>query len=570
MSTRPQRPALFLPKLVTVLREGYRFADLRRDALAGLTVAIVALPLAMALAIASGAAPETGLVTAIIAGFLISALGGSRFQIGGPTGAFIPVVYVIIATHGFDGLVLATLMAGAILIVAGLLRVGTLMKYIPQPLITGFTAGIAVIIFASQIKDLLGLRLENVPAEFLPRLAALGADLGSFNPWALGLALGCIAIIVGLRRWSPTAPGFLVAVVAASVVVMVFAVPVDTIDSRFGGIPSALPALGFPEVSWARLTALLPAAFTIAFLAGVESLLSAVVADGMTAGRHRSNTELIAVGVANAGSALFGGLPATGAIARTATNIRAGGRSPVAGILHAAFLLLFVLAAADLAGYVPLPALAGLLAVVAWNMSEHGHFRHVLRAAPRGDRLVLLLTFGLTVFVDLTVAIEVGMVVAAFVFMIRMAQMVEVSSGVTLIEGDDGEEDPVRNGDRNQRAQLPRGVEAFQISGPLFFGAANRVDNLLDNLNAPPKVFILRMRLVPFVDASGVHALKNLAERCRRQGIVLIVSGLQPQPLGVLTKMEFLPREGGLHLAADFKQALKLAETFIGGAPAPP
>ena len=422
MSTRPQRSALFLPKLVTVLREGYRFADLRRDALAGLTVAIVALPLAMALAIASGAAPETGLVTAIIAGFLISALGGSRFQIGGPTGAFIPVVYVIIATHGFDGLVLATLIAGAILIVAGLLRVGTLMKYIPQPLITGFTAGIAVIIFASQIKDLLGLRLENVPAGFLPRLAALGADLGSFNPWALGLALGCIAIIVGLRRWSPTAPGFLVAVVAASAVVMVFAVPVDTIDSRFGGIPSALPALGFPEVSWARLTALLPAAFTIAFLAGVESLLSAVVADGMTAGRHRSNTELIAVGVANAGSALFGGLPATGAIARTATNIRAGGRSPVAGILHAAFLLLFVLAAADLAGYVPLPALAGLLAVVAWNMSEHGHFRHVLRAAPRGDRLVLLLTFGLTVFVDLTVAIEVGMVVAAFVFMIRMAR----------------------------------------------------------------------------------------------------------------------------------------------------
>ncbi|MHB8913377.1 MAG: SulP family inorganic anion transporter [Lysobacter sp.] len=572
MSAPQQRPPqtppkVFLPKLVTVLREGYRFADLRGDALAGLTVAIVALPLAMALAIASGAAPETGLITAIIAGFLISALGGSRFQIGGPTGAFISVVYVIIAKHGFDGLVLATLMAGAILIVAGLLRVGTMMKYIPQPLITGFTAGIAVILLASQLKDLLGLQLEQVPAEFLPKLAALGADLGSFNPWALGMALGCIAIILGIRRWSPSAPGFLIAVVVASALVMVFGVPVDTIDSRFGGIPSALPALSFPEVSWTRLIALLPAAFTIAFLAGVESLLSAVVADGMTGGRHRSNTELIAQGVANVGSALFGGLPATGAIARTATNIRAGGRSPVAGMLHAVFLLLFVLFAAQLAGYVPLPALAGVLAVVAWNMSEHGHFRHVLRAAPHGDRLVLLLTFGLTVLVDLTVAIEVGMVVAAFIFMVRMAQMVEVSSGVTLIEGDSDEDDRARPGDGNQRAKLPKDVEVFQISGPLFFGAANRLDNLLDHFYAPPRVFILRMRLVPFVDASGGYALKNLAERCRRLGIVLIVSGLQPQPQRVLTKLEFTPREGGLHMAADFSEALKLAETFIDRAP---
>lgn len=562
-------PKVFLPKLVTVLREGYRFADLRRDTLAGLTVAIVALPLAMALAIASGAAPATGLVTAIIAGFLISALGGSRYQIGGPTGAFISVVYVIIAKHGYDGLVLATLMAGAILIVAGLLRVGTWMKYIPQPLITGFTAGIAVILLASQLKDLLGLQLEHVPAEFLPKLMALGADLANFNPWALGLALGSIAVIVGIRRWSPTAPGFLIAVVAAAAVVTVFGIPVDTIGSRFGGIPSALPALSLPDVSWMRLTALLPAAFTIAFLAGVESLLSAVVADGMTGGRHRSNTELIAQGVANIGSALFGGLPATGAIARTATNIRAGGRSPIAGMLHAVFLLLFVLFAARLAGYVPLPALAGVLAVVAWNMSEHGHFRHVLRAAPRGDRLVLLLTFGLTVLVDLTVAIEVGMVVAAFVFMVRMAQMVEVSSGMSLIEGDSDEDegDRARPDNGNQRAQLPKGVEVFQISGPLFFGAANRLDNLLDHFYAPPKVFILRMRLVPFVDGSGGYALKNLAERCRRKGIVLIVSGLQPQPQRVLTKLEFTPREGGLHLAANFNEALKLAETFVGEPP---
>lgn len=561
----------FQPKLITLLRDGYGLGDLRLDALAGLTVAIVALPLAMALAIASGAAPETGLITAIVAGFLVSALGGSRFQIGGPTGAFIPVVYVIIATHGYDGLVLATLMAGAILVVAGLLRVGTLMKYIPQPLITGFTAGIAVIILASQFKDLLGLQLDVVPAEFLPKLAALGADLGSFNPWALGLALGCIAIILGMRRWSPSAPGFLVAVIAASVAVMLFGLPVDTIGSRFGGIPSAMPALRFPEIGWTQVIALLPAAFTIAFLAGVESLLSAVVADGMSGGRHRSNTELIAQGVANAGSALFGGLPATGAIARTATNIRAGGRTPIAGILHAVFLLLFVLLAADLAGYVPLPALAGLLAVVAWNMSEHGHFRHVLRAAPHGDKLVLLLTFGLTVLVDLAVAIEVGMVVAAFLFMFRMTGMVEAESGMTLIEQDraDDSEDQASGADTRQRARLPRDVEAFKIRGPLFFGVANRLDTLLDHFYAPPKVFILRMRLVPFVDASGVHAMKNLAERCRRTGIVLIVSGLQPQPRQVLAKMDFTPRDGTLHLATDFEEALRLAAVVVDGVPPP-
>ncbi|HBD19595.1 MAG TPA: sodium-independent anion transporter [Arenimonas sp.] len=554
----PRSTPVFQPKLLTMLREGYDAATLRADAVAGLTVAVVALPLAMALAVASGADPATGLATAIVAGFLISALGGSRFQIGGPTGAFIPIVYAIIATHGFDGLVLATAMAGVLLVLAGLLRVGALMKYMPQPLVTGFTAGIAVIIFASQLQELLGLPLRDVPAAFLPKLQVLAANLGGFNPWALGLALGCVAVILGLRRLSAATPGFLVAVVLASAAVALFNLPVDTIGSRFGGIPSALPTFRLPELGAARLLELLPAAFTIAFLAGVESLLSAVVADGMTGAKHRSNTELVAQGAANVGSALFGGLPATGAIARTATNIRAGGRTPVAGMLHAGFLLLFVLVAAPLASYVPLPALAGVLVVVAWNMSEHGAFRHILRAAPRGDRLVLLLTFLLTVFVDLTLAIEVGMVVAAFAFMHRMAGLFEVSSGVKLFEAGDEDE---AGADAGQRAALPEGVEVFRFSGPLFFGAANRLDNLMDRFPTPPRVFILRMGQVPFVDASGVHALHALAERCRRQGIVLVVSGLQPQPTEVLDRMH-LPHAGLVHRVPDFAAALALARTL--------
>jgi len=565
--SRSSKPPVFLPKLLSAWREGYGLNELRGDALAGLTVAIVALPLAMALAIASGAAPATGLLTAIVAGFLISALGGSRFQIGGPTGAFIPVVYAVIAKYGFDGLVLATLMAGVLLVLAGMFRVGTLMKYIPQPLVTGFTSGIAVIILASQFKDLLGLQVAEVPAEFLPKLKVLWQHLGEFNPWALGLALGCVALIIGLRRLSQTAPGFLIAVVAASALVALFGIPVDTIGSRFGGIPTVLPAPQLPELSWARMVELLPAAFTIAFLAGIESLLSAVVADGMTGGRHRSNTELIAQGVANTGSALFGGLPATGAIARTATNIRAGARTPVAGMLHAAFLLLFVLVGAELASWVPLPALAGVLVVVAWNMSEHGHFRHVLRSAPRGDRAVLLLTFLLTVFVDLTLAIQVGMVVAAFVFMYRMAEAVEVGAGVSLVEEDEdaGAEAARRaNEDARQRAGLPPGVEVFRIAGPLFFGAANRLDNLLDRLVPKPKVFILRMRMVPIIDASGVHALTNLAERCRRQNIVLVLSGLQPQPRQVLANMGLKPRKGALYLVGDFDEARRLVEELAG------
>ncbi len=559
------------PKLVTVLRGGYGWNDLRADAVAGLTVAIVALPLAMALAIASGTGPEKGLYTAIVAGFLISALGGSKVQIGGPTAAFIPVVFVVIERFGFGGLILCTLLAGLMLIAAGLLRLGTLMKYMPQPVITGFTAGIAVSIFSSQVKDALGLQMESVPAEFFPRWAAYAEHIATTQPVAVGLTALGLVVIFGLRRWKPKWPGFLIALLVCTGVCLLFALPAETIGTRFGSLPSALPTFDFPHIPFDRTLELLPSSFTIAFLAGVESLLSAVVADGMTGGRHRSNGELVAQGVANVGAALFGGLPATGAIARTATNIRAGARSPVSGMLHAGFLLLFMLLLAPLMRYVPLPALAAVLLVVAWNMSEHEHFRHTL-SAPWGDRAVLLLTFFLTVFFDLTVAIQAGLVVATLIFMHRMAESVEISSGVRITDDDLPGYDPALKTDEEQRARLPKGVEAYQISGPLFFGAANRLDNLLDQFFEPPKVFILRMRLVPYIDASGVHALANLANRCARHGIVLVVSGLQSQPNRVLADMHFGEHPGQVHFVSNYERALKLAASLMEkhGERAPP
>lgn len=552
---------MFIPKLVTVLRAGYGWSELRRDAIAGLTVAVVALPLAMALAIASGATPEKGLYTAIIAGFLISALGGSRVQIGGPTAAFIPVVFVVIQKFGYGGMILCTLLAGLMLIVSGLLRLGTLMKYMPQPVITGFTAGIAVSIFSSQVKDLLGLRMGALPVEFLARWEAYMQHLPSFQPAAVLIAMLGLGVIVAQRRWRPDWPGFLIALLVCTALAVGLALPAETVGSRFGELPSTLPTFAFPHIPLERTGELLPSAFTIAFLAGVESLLSAVVADGMIGGRHRSNGELVAQGVANVGCALFGALPATGTIARTATNVRAGATSPIAGMMHAGFLLIFVLLLAPLMKFVPLSALAAVLLVVAWNMSEVEHFRHTL-SAPRGDSLVLLLTFGLTVFFDLTVAIEVGLVVASFVFMFRMAETFEVNSSVMAVDenGDDRAPEP----ELSQRTRLPAGVEAFQISGALFFGAASRLDDLLDQFLKPPKVFILRMRLVPLIDASGVHALKTLLDRCHRRGIILVVSGLQPQPLRVVERMQLRPRDGELYFVDGFDASLQLAASLVG------
>ncbi|MBV9698195.1 MAG: STAS domain-containing protein [Gammaproteobacteria bacterium] len=555
----PTAPAwhLFVPKLVTVLRQGYRLGDFRHDLVAGLTVAIVALPLAMALAIASGTTPEKGVQTAIIAGFLISALGGSRVQIGGPTAAFIPVVFSVIEKFGYGGLILCTLLAGLMLIGAGLLRIGTLMKYMPQPVITGFTAGIAVSIVLSQGKDLLGLRMGPLPAEFFARIGSYAEHLGTAAPAAVLLAVATLALIVLLRRVRPTWPGFLIALALATLAAAWLGLPVETIGSRFGVVPAQLPHFSLPHIPFERTRELFPSSFTIAFLAGIESLLSAVVADGMIGGRHRSNCELVAQGIANCASALAGGLPATGALARTATNVRAGARSPLAGMLHALFLLAFLLVLAPVMRYVPLAALAALLTIVAWNMAEVASFRHLMQG-PTGDKVVLLLTFALTVMFDLTVAIEVGLVLAAFLFMHRMSEVVALEANVSLFEED--VDDPARGMELTQRAQLPAGVEAYQVSGPLFFAVANRLDDVLNQFPRAPRVFILRMRLVPLIDASGVTALRQLLERCRRAGIRLILSGLREQPRGVLAQMGLKPDGVHLRFAEDFAAAVRLAQ----------
>lgn len=547
---------LYVPKLFVLLRRGYGWDDLRHDLVAGLTVSIVALPLAMALAIASGASPDKGLHTAIIAGFLISLLGGSRVQIGGPTAAFIPVVFNVIDKFGYGGLILCTLLAGIMLIAAGVLRIGTLMKYIPQPVITGFTAGIAVSIFSSQVKDLFGLPMDKVPAEFFARWESYFHYLPGFSATTFALTLGSLAIIIALRRYRPNWPGFLFAVVAGALAVALIHLPVDTIGTRFGGIPATLPHFNFPHIPFERTRELFPSAFTIAFLAAVESLLSAVVADGMIGGRHRSNCELVAQGAANIGSALFGGLPATGAIARTATNIRSGARSPISGIAHAAFLLLFVLVLAPMMSYVPLAALAAVLVIVAWNMAEIDSFKHLM-SGPIGDRVVLLATFGLTVAFDLTVAIEVGLVLTAFLFMHRMSEVVAVQSDVSMIEED--QDDFTRPASPDQRAQLPAGVEAFQISGPLFFAVANRLDDVLNQFRTPPRVFILRMRLVPLIDSSGVTALRQMLKRCQRNGTRVIFSGLRDQPLTILAQMNLRPDGAELQFSENFAAAVTLA-----------
>jgi SulP family sulfate permease len=554
---------LFVPKLFTVLRQGYGLADLRADTLSGLTVAIVALPLAMALAIASGTTPDKGLVTVVVAGLLISALGGSRFQIGGPTGAFVVVVFNVIAEFGYDGLLTATLMAGLMLILAGAFRLGTWIKYIPQPVVLGFTAGIAVIIASSQIKDFFGLALERVPADFAEKLAAFWAARASLDGPTTAVALGSLLTILALRRFVPKLPGFLVVVVLAALAVGLFGLPVETIGARFGGIPASLPAPSLPSLDPARLAALLPSAFTIAFLAGVESLLSAVVADSMTGRRHRSNCEIVAQGVANTASALFGGLPATGAIARTATNIRAGARSPISGMLHALFVLGFMLVAAPLAGYVPLAALAAVLLIVAWNMSEAHRLLHVFRM-PRGDALTLIVTFVLTVAVDLTVAIQVGVVLAAILFMDRMSRAVEVQTELHLIESDVDDFTRPAGDAYSMRAELPPDTEVFQMRGPFFFGVASRFAETLDRITRMPKVVILRMREVPMIDATGADALLDFVARVRRGGGKVVLSGVRPQALATLRRMGLADGQDGLILVADFQAALAEARALVG------
>ncbi len=517
---------LFTPKLVTVLRERYRLADLKADAIAGLTVAIVALPLSMAIAIASGVTPDRGLYTAIIGGFFVSALGGSRFQIGGPAGAFIVLVAATVSRHGVDGLLLATMMSGVILLGIGYFRLGTFIKYIPYPVTVGFTSGIAVIIFASQLRDLLGLTIAGKePGPIIDKLAVLGAALPSVNGAAVAVAALTIAAIATTRRLRPHWPSLLIAVVLASVVGALAHAPIETIGTRFGGIPHTLPAPRLPPVSLQAILELLPAAFSFALLGGIESLLSAVVADGMSGRRHRSNCELVAQGVANIASALFGGICVTGTIARTATNVRAGARGPISGILHAVFLLVFMLVAAPLASYIPLAALGGVLAVVAWNMAERHAFASLLRAS-RGDAVVLLATFLLVVFRDLTEGIVVGFGIGTLLFVHRMARLVEVGGAAPIAREDQADRfEHADMGLEDERLASAADVLVFRVQGAFFFGAAGTVGTALDSLPDNPKAYVLDVSAVPILDSTAAATLAAFARKARSKGAAVYISG---------------------------------------------
>ena len=519
----PTFAELFTPKLVTILREGYGLDDLRADAVAGLTVAIVALPLSMAIAIGSGLSPDRGLYTAVVGGFLISALGGSRFQIGGPAGAFIVLIATIVERQGYEGLVLATTMAGVMMMAAGFLRLGTYIKYIPFPVTVGFTAGIAVIIFASQVKELLGLDIAKEPAALLPKLEAIWSSIGSAKPATVALSALALGLILGLRRFQPKWPGLLIAVVVTAVLTALLHLDVATIGSRFGGIPGTLPAPSFPVAGLEKMRALLPDALAIALLGAIESLLSAVVADGMSGRKHRSNCELVAQGAANIAAVAFGGMCVTGTIARTATNVRSGARGPVAGMLHALFILLFMLVAAPLARYIPLACLGAVLAVVAWNMAEKREFASLVRSSG-GDATVLLVTFGLTIFSDLVIAISAGVTLGAFLFLHRMAEAVEVDGGGRLLADDEADAtgpervvyDPgALNGD----------ALVYRISGAFFFGATSAVSAVLDRIGAHPKVFVLDFAAVPLVDSTAAKALEGFVHKLHHAGTVVYFSG---------------------------------------------
>jgi sulfate permease, SulP family len=525
---QPSFAELFAPKLLTVLREGYGLADFRADVVAGLTVAIVALPLSMAIAIASGVTPDRGLYTAVIGGFIVSLLGGSRFQIGGPAGAFIVLVALTVGRHGIEGVILATLMAGVFLIAAGFLRLGTYIKFIPYPVTVGFTAGIAVIIFASQIKDLLGITLTaKEPGEFIPKLETLGRALPTANVSAAAVAAVSIAIIVVLRKLRPNWPGILIAVVVAALATWALSLPVETIGTRFGGIPRELPWPSLPQFSLEKARAVLPDAIAFALLGAIESLLSAVVADGMTGRRHRSNCELVAQGFANIGSALFGGICVTGTIARTATNVRAGARGPIAGMLHSVFLLLFMLIAAPLASYIPLAALASVLVIVAWNMAEKQQFATLIRSS-RGDATVLLATFLLTIFRDLTEGILVGFALGAVLFIHRMADMTGIEAATPLVSDDRADDG---NGDRvpyDSSLAADPDVLVYRITGAFFFGAASTVGTVLDTLADSRKAFVVDFAAVPFLDSTAANAMSRVAAKAKRQGIKLFITGASP------------------------------------------
>lgn len=519
----PSFADLYTPKLVTVLREGYGLLQFRADAIAGLTVAIVALPLSMAIAIASGATPAQGLYTAIVGGFLVSLLGGSRFQIGGPAGAFIVLVAATVAQHGMEGLILATFLSGLMLAASGFLRLGTFIKFIPFPVTVGFTAGIAVIIFASQIKELFGLTLDHEPGELLEKLPALWDARASLTPAAILVSTATVAIILGLRRWRQNWPGMLVAVGVTALATALLNLPVATIGTKFGGIPSTLPAPSLPDLSVEKIMAVLPATISFTLLGAIESLLSAVVADGMTGRRHRSNCELMAQGAANIGSALFGGFCVTGTIARTATNVRSGAHGPIAGMLHALFILLFMMVAAPLAAFIPLAALAGVLVVVAWNMIEKPAIAILVRSG-WGEATVLAATFFLTIFRDLTEAIVVGFALGSVLFIQRMSKTTAIATHTPFVRRDEADSAHPRGSYHEEAASNPE-VVVYRITGALFFGATASIGSVLDRIQDGHKALIVDFAAVPFLDSTGANMIEGLAHKAHRRGVALWLTG---------------------------------------------
>ena len=545
------------PKLLSILREGYTRKMFAGDLLGGLTVGVVALPLAIALAIASGVKPEQGLYTAIFAGFVIAVLGGTRTQISGPTGAFIVIVYGIVQKYGYDGLVVATLIAGVMLIIMGLARMGALLKFIPYPVTVGFTSGIALIIFSSQVSDFLGLRIERVPADFIEKWAEYVGNISAVDPYTVGVALASLLIIIFWNKITRKVPGQLIAILVVTAVVQIFQLPVETIESRFGGVPNSLPSPNIPSISWQMVKEMFSPALTIAILAGLESLLSAVVADGMMGTRHRSNMELIAQGAGNIVSVIFGGVPATGAIARTATNIKSGGKTPVSAIIHCVFLLLVLLFIGKWAALIPMATLAAVLVVVAYNMSEWREFVHLLKS-PRSDVAVLLATFLLTVFIELTVAIQVGVLLAAFLFLQRMSTQTQVS----VITGNLEEDDEVRARDMS-KIEIPGGVEVFEIYGSLFFGAVSQFKESIRLVAKKPKVLILRMRNVPTIDASAIHILEELANEARERKYAIVFSAVSPDVYRVMENSGFVELVGKDNFAADIFSALEIAKRHL-------
>ncbi len=545
------------PKILDTLKT-YDRHQFTRDLMAGVIVGIVALPLAIAFAIASGVSPEKGLYTAIIAGFLISALGGSRVQIGGPTGAFVVIIYGIVQRYGVDGLMIATLIAGVILILMGLFKFGSIIKFIPHPVIVGFTTGIAVIIFSSQINDLLGLGLTDVPADFIEKWITLVSHFTSVNLHEFALGAGVILVVLLWPKITTRIPSPFVAIIAAAAAVAIFNLPVATIGSRFGEIPHSLPVPSWPEGSWSRIRDLIQPGMTIALLAGIEALLSAVVADGMISGKHRSNMELVAQGVANIASPIFGGIPATGAIARTATNVKNGGRTPVAGIVHALVLLLIMLVFGKWATYIPMAALAGIMVVVSYNMSEWHSFVALARSKG-GDALVLGITFLLTVAVDLTVAIQIGVLVAAVLFLKNMSS----SANVTAVTKSMLDEDELEDAADFTLIPIPDGVRVFEISGPMFFGAAYKFKEATSAIDKPPKVIVIRMRKVPMIDGTGVRTLSDVFTAYHKLGTAILLSGVHPQVRTTLEQAGLVEKIGADNLLPTFDDALLRTQKLL-------